>query len=321
MPKFHVSSSTSLNFSLLLTYTTWWFSAARLTTSGAGSQPKAIFILAGQSNMAGRGGVSNNTRTGLPTWDGVVPWQCRASPAVVRLSAGLKWVEAEEPLHQDIDVNRTCGVGPGMAFANELLRLDPGADVVGLVPCAVGGTSIVEWARGGYLYGLLVRRAWASVHDGGGSIRGLLWYQGESDTRTRDDAERYKARLEKFFGDLRHDLDFPLLPIIQVVIASGMGAYTERVREAQLEVGVDMENVTSVDAKGLALEADGLHLTTMAQGRLGEMLAHAFLHFFPSPAVQITSAAAPYRPPPSYNQQEELLMMPYQGPRRDFTQL
>lgn len=65
-----------------------------------------------------------------------------------------------------------------------------------------------------------------------------------------------------------------------MVLASGQGRYIEEVREAQLKI--EVPNVENVDAKGLPLEPDGLHLTTPAQVRLGDMLARAFLHFQPN---------------------------------------
>ncbi|KAF5943018.1 hypothetical protein HYC85_020660 [Camellia sinensis] len=248
---------------------------------------KSIFILAGQSNMSGRGGVNNGT------WDGVVPPQCQPSPAILRLSSELNWEEASEPLHKDIDVNATCGVGPGMVFANTVLdnknlSMSIGG-VVGLVPCAIGGTKISEWARGTYLYNQLVSRASAALQDGGGSIQAVLWYQGESDTVNPDDAALYNGRLERFFMDLRADLQSPLLPIIQVALASGQGPYIEKVREAQL--GIDLANVKCVDAKGLQLEPDHLHLTTQAQVQLGEMLANAFLQTLPSTTSDFVAVA------------------------------
>ncbi|MFS7983767.1 putative sialate O-acetylesterase domain, SGNH hydrolase superfamily [Helianthus anomalus] len=141
---------------------------------GSTSKGKNIIILAGQSNMSGRGGVQNNT------WDGIVPLQSKPNRSILRLTANLTWVEAHEPLHKDIDFQVTCGVGPGMVFANRVLQRDPSLGPLGLVPCAVGGpigTKISEWGRGTFLYKQLVRRAKAS-RIGGGSIRGLLWYQG-----------------------------------------------------------------------------------------------------------------------------------------------
>ncbi|KAF5740644.1 carbohydrate esterase [Tripterygium wilfordii] len=242
--------------------------------------PINIFILAGQSNMAGRGGVVSNTKTGITTWDGIVPPQCQSNPSILRLSADLKWVLAREPLHADIDATKTNGIGPGMSFANAILTKDNGFGFVGLVPCAIGGTNISQWEKGGVLYEQLVRRTEAAVQSGG-KVKALLWYQGESDTITREDAEMYEGRLKKFFTDVRSDLQSPLLPIFQVALASGQGPYMDIVREAQL--GINLVNLRSVDAKGLPLEPDGLHLTTQAQIVLGEMLANAYLQSPPSP--------------------------------------
>ena len=65
-----------------------------------------------------------------------------------------------------------------------------------------------------------------------------------------------------------------------MALASGSGPFIETVREAQL--GVYLLNVRTVDAKGLPLEPDGLHLTSPSQVRLGEMLADAYLQLIPS---------------------------------------
>ncbi|CAI0465096.1 unnamed protein product [Linum tenue] len=100
----------------------------------------------------------------------------------------------------------------------------------------------------------MVRRATAAVAAGGGNLRGLIWYQGESDTNSREDAEGYRGRLETLFYH---------------------GPYKETVREAQL--GISIPNLVTVDADGLPIQRDGLHLTTASQVELGHMLANAFL--------------------------------------------
>lgn len=232
---------------------------------------KTVIVLAGQSNMSGRGGIANGT------WNGIVPPQCRPSSAISRLNAELKWVEAAEPLHRDIDINATCGIGPSMAFAHKILDQISTIKAVGLVPCAVGGfegTKISEWARGTFLYNNLVRRAQAATK-GGEKIRAMLWYQGESDTVNLEDVLLYKRRLKRFFLDLRKDLKSPILPIIQVALASGQGPYIEKVREVQL--GLKLTNIRCVDAKGLEMEPDHLHLSTTGEIQLGKMLADAYI--------------------------------------------
>ncbi|KAI9201448.1 hypothetical protein LWI28_023682 [Acer negundo] len=165
--------------------------------------------------MAGRGGVTNNTQTNTLVWDGIVPPQCQPNPSILRLSAKLKWVQAHEPHHADIDFNKTNWVGPGMPFSNAVLTKDPNFGVVGLVPCAIGGTNISEWKKGSFIYGQTVGRTQAALK-ARGVIRALFLYQGESDTVTREDAKLYKQRSEKIFVDLRSDLQIPMLPIIRV---------------------------------------------------------------------------------------------------------
>ncbi|PON48860.1 SGNH hydrolase-type esterase domain containing protein [Parasponia andersonii] len=227
-----------------------------------------IFILAGQSNMAGRGGVSRGI------WDHYVPPECRPNRQILRLGAKLEWEEAHEPLHADIDAGKACGIGPGMAFANEVLRARGSSVVVGLVPCAVGGTRISQWARGTLLYSGLLSRAQESLKKGG-TIRAVLWFQGESNTVRRGDAEAYRGNMEKFVTDIRSDLGVPNLLVIQVALASGEGRYIEVVRKAQLEM--NLPNVRCVDGKGLNLKTDHLHLTTASEVQLGIKLANSFL--------------------------------------------
>ncbi|KAL4588682.1 hypothetical protein LXL04_001576 [Taraxacum kok-saghyz] len=230
---------------------------------------KQIFILSGQSNMAGRGGVKNKK------WDGVVPDDCKPDPSTIhRLNASLIWETAQEPLHADIDTKKTCGVGPGMSFANAVKDYITG--VIDLVPCAVGGTAIKEWAKGKRLYEGMVKRAKYAAGSGG-EIKALLWYQGESDAPEINAAKSYKTNMETLIHNIRSDLGLPSLPIIQVAIASG-GGHMEVIREAQK--AIDLPNVVCVDAMGLEMKEDNLHLTTPAQVQLGHMLADAYLAHF-----------------------------------------
>ncbi|GFP92152.1 probable carbohydrate esterase at4g34215 [Phtheirospermum japonicum] len=219
--------------------------------------------------MAGRGGVDRHKR-----WDGVVqPESSPDSHSVFRLNAHLVWEVAREPLHHDIDTKKTCGVGPGMSFSNAVKER---VGVIGLVPCAVGGTAIKEWARGAHLYENMVRRAKTAVAHG--EIKAMLWYQGESDAMSQQAVDSYKENVETLIHNVRADLNLPSLPVIQVAIASGDERYVEKIREIQKEI--DLPNVVTVDAKGLQLKEDNLHLTTEAQVQLGHMLADAYLTHF-----------------------------------------
>uniref|UniRef100_A0ACD5Z0J7 Uncharacterized protein n=1 Tax=Avena sativa TaxID=4498 RepID=A0ACD5Z0J7_AVESA len=249
-------------------------------TSPYAHRPKLLFLLAGQSNMAGRGAPP-----------APLPPPYLPHPRLLRLAADRRWVAATPPLHADIDTHKTCGLGPAMPFAHRVLLSsspesapssvsEPGEGdpvVLGLVPCAVGGTRIWMWARGQPLYEAAVARTRAAVADGGGELGAVLWFQGESDTIEVDDARSYGGKMERLVADFRADLGLPNLPVIQVGLASGEGNYTEIVREAQKNV--NLHNVIYVDAMGLPLSDDQLHLSTEAQLQLGEMLAQAYLEF------------------------------------------
>uniref|UniRef100_M8CD78 Sialate O-acetylesterase domain-containing protein n=1 Tax=Aegilops tauschii TaxID=37682 RepID=M8CD78_AEGTA len=224
-----------------------------------------------------------------------------------------------------------------MAFARAILpRLEPpGTAGVGLVPCAVGGTAIREWARGEHLYEQMVRRARAATECG--EIEAVLWYQGESDAESDAETAAYQGNVERLIANIRADLGMPHLPFIQgcrlsesntkqtshqsltskaggpnqatlsglghtpvqctlrraaavfhlsifraalgqVALASGNKRNIEKVREAQLSI--NLLNVVTVDAIGLPLNEDNLHLTTEAQVKLGESLAQAYISNF-----------------------------------------
>lgn len=197
-----------------------------ITATAAAAAPKNVFILSGQSNMFGRGGVTTTKLadgTILRTWDGVVPAECRPNPLILRLSEEMeceeaRWDEAREPLHKLVvnSSDNSEGIGPGMPFASALLKRDPAIGSIGLVPCAVSGSNISSWGRGSPNYTRMLGRARAAVTHEGSVLRALLWYQGESDSQYESDAEAYRCRLVKLFNDIRGDLQLPLLQIIQV---------------------------------------------------------------------------------------------------------
>nr|GEZ92261.1 probable carbohydrate esterase At4g34215 [Tanacetum cinerariifolium] len=105
----------------------------------------------------------------------------------------------------------------------------------------------------------------------------------ESDRKEPERVKMKKTRGQFFFqvveddaGALDRNINMSAYQLlVKVALASGEGTYIETVREAQL--GIKLPNVKTVDAKGLQLQPDGLHLSTPAQAQVGEMLAHAVL--------------------------------------------
>ncbi|KAL0438901.1 UNVERIFIED_CONTAM: putative carbohydrate esterase [Sesamum latifolium] len=86
----------------------------------------------------------------------------------------------------------------------------------------------------------------------------------------------YPGEYRLFIDSLHEELMHPQVPFIQVALASGQGdpKWLESIRATQL----GMNDMITVDAMGLPLQPDGLHLTAKAQVRLGNMLADAFLN-------------------------------------------
>lgn len=151
----------------------------------------SVFLLAGQSNMAGRG-VGNSLGP---------------HPQVFAFGQHERWQAAVDPLHWDKPLK--AGVGLGLAFAQELLRHAVGP--VGLVPCAAGGSCIAEWAEEGALFQNAVRRCQAAVAQGG-KLCGILWHQGESDCGSDCTAELYSQQLAQVLDALRANLwDVPVV--------------------------------------------------------------------------------------------------------------
>lgn len=171
-----------------------------------------VFLLTGQSNMAGRGVVEAEDRVGDPR---ILAWQPDG-----------RWIVARDPLH--IDKPNVVGVGPGLAFARALLPSLPEGAVIGLIPAAYGGSPISAWHKdysgdtrwddGATYY----QRALDAARDAArvGRLAGVLWNQGESDAgRARSDAgEGYLRSLGELIHHLRTDLNAPELPFVAATL-------------------------------------------------------------------------------------------------------
>ena len=166
-----------------------------MTSAASSDSPgRLVFLLAGQSNMAGRGPLADAPPPPPPataaTDERITAFSQRGNGT----TAPEAWSTAAEPLHADKPDK--VGVGPGVAFARALLRLAPPAVVpaVGLVPCAWGGSELARWEEGGDLFEEAVRRTRASLREGD-ALGGMLWHQGESDCGDERLAHTHAERL------------------------------------------------------------------------------------------------------------------------------
>jgi Carbohydrate esterase, sialic acid-specific acetylesterase len=153
-----------------------------------------LFLLIGQSNMAGRGRVEAEDQ---------VP-----HPRVWVLNRELAWVPAVDPLH--FDKPERIGTGLGKTFGAVIAEALPEKSI-GLVPAAFGGSALDEWAPGSPHYVNAVARTREALQRG--QLAGILWHQGESD-RAPDKAATYAERFQRFIAQLRVDLGAPEVPVI-----------------------------------------------------------------------------------------------------------
>ncbi|WNR46119.1 sialate O-acetylesterase [Paenibacillus roseipurpureus] len=223
-----------------------------------------LFLLIGQSNMAGRGELSE------------IHQQPKVEKHIYMLDADMNWQTACEPIH--FDKPELVGVGPGLSFARTIKPFMDG-ESIGLIPCAVGGTKIERWISKGDLYREAVSRARSAMQRG--KLSGILWAQGESDSADFLDAKSYKERLFSLISDLRNDLQAHNVPFI----ASKLGGfilpdsypYTNLVNEALAAASDSFAFYSLVVSKGLSHKGDHLHYDTESAEELGRRMAEAWL--------------------------------------------
>jgi len=216
-----------------------------------------LFLLIGQSNMAGRGPVEAQDR---------VP-----HPRVFALNKDFAWVPAVDPLHWDKpDV---AGVGPGSSFARVLAARDPKVEI-GLIPAAYGGSSLDEWAPGGKHYANAVQRAREAMKRG--ELAGILWHQGEADSAP-EKAATYTERFAKMIARLRADLGTPDVP----VIVGELGRFrpsSPNINPILAKLPEHVPHCAFVSAEGLHDKGDHLHFDSPSQREFGRRYADAWLH-------------------------------------------
>jgi hypothetical protein len=226
-----------------------------------------LFLLIGQSNMAGRGIVAEQDRTPVSR--------------VLMLDKAGTWVPAVDPMHFD---KPAAGVGLGKTFAIRIAEARPGV-TVGLIPCAVGGSPIDTW-KPGVFYAATKSHPWddamkrASLALKDGVLKGILWHQGESDC-TRELAPAYESKLTDLIARLRNELNAPDVPFI----AGQMGRFAEAPwTDAQKQVDLAHRNLPGKDPRAVFVSSEGLnhkgdkvHFDAASYREFGRRYAEAFL--------------------------------------------
>jgi hypothetical protein len=227
-----------------------------------------LFLLVGQSNMAGRGLVAAEDK---------VPHR-----RVLTLNQAGQWEPAVDPIH--FDKPAAVGVGLGRSFALAIADANPGV-TIGLIPCAVGGSPIDAWQPGVFYpptkshpWDDAVRRAKLALP--AGTLKGILWHQGESDANAQL-APAYREKLHDLIARFRVELGAPQVPFI----AGQLGRFTdvpwsefkEQIDAAHRGLPRHVPHTGFVLADGLKHKGDKVHFDADSYREFGHRYAKVYL--------------------------------------------
>lgn len=253
----------------------WVSIAAALALCGCARETSGtadVVVLAGQSNAVGYGLTAADLPPGAGAPDPeVLIWQDdRFAP----LKAGTNTGTPRQP-----------GTwGPEVGFARAWRAAHPGRRLY-LVKYARGSTSLAQgpgrdWSPA---TGELFAEASAEVEQAKTALAaqglqprlvGVLWLQGEADAADPAMAAAYGRNLTDLIATVRRRWAAEDAVVVLAKIPD-WGGQAQEVRAAQAAVDAADALTVSVDAQGLPMQPDGLHIAADGQLRLGEAMALA----------------------------------------------
>lgn len=210
------------------------------------------FLLIGQSNMAGRGFLSE-----------AIP----VDTTHIKILRNGRWQKMFRPINPDRSFS---GVSLAESFA-EAYAKKYNVDV-GLICAADGGTKLEQWQVGGILYENAVSQAKLALRTS--TIVGVLWHQGESDCAP-ELTKTYKERFEVIMNALRKDLGLDDVPFILGELGSFLKDYSEytqnyvKMNEQLREIASANKLTGIASADGLTANADNLHFNAKSLYEFG----------------------------------------------------
>ncbi len=246
----------------------------------AGKSPVKVFVLAGQSNMEGKGAISG----GAGTLEDLLQNDARGTYSYLGSANGQwavrddVWITYERSATSIRSGGLTVGygsndtqVGPELGFGH--VMGDALESQILLIKTCWGGKSLAVDFRPpssggavGFYYTEMLRlvdKALADLgttfpdYDGQGyALAGIFWHQGWNDRVNQGFNDEYEVNLANFIRDVRRDLGTPSLPF--VIATTGMSGWDEThpralsLMEAQLAVAQYREfqgTVATVDTR------------------------------------------------------------------------
>lgn len=248
-----------------------------------------VYLLAGQSNMDGRGNVSAlSTPLSSPQAGQLIYYANPADPDEIgentERSAGWQTLAPGYSVGPGTRGNALPGntFGPEISFVNALRQVNLTGNNIAVIKVSRGGTNLhTDWSPTGYMYQAFVAEVNAamqalSTNGDSGVIRGMLWHQGESDS---NDLENYQANLETLIGNARGLVSDPLLPFVIGELGQDK---PEAFRALQAAIAADNPGVGFASSLGLNTP-DGTHFDAPGQVVLGERFAEQIAILTPEP--------------------------------------
>ncbi|MCA9734847.1 sialate O-acetylesterase [candidate division KSB1 bacterium] len=224
-----------------------------------------VFIMAGQSNMAGRGFVE--------------PRDTVAHEKVLTIDKEGRVVFAKEPLHTYEP--ELTGLDCGLSFGKSLVDQLPDSIYLLLLPTAVGGSAINQWLsdanhRNVQLLDNFIEKV--EIGKKYGILKGILWHQGESDANLKS-LPYYEERLDALFKTFRSFAENDSLPIL----IGELGSYSNRPQEWE-EINKAINAYAKTDVFSAVIKTgdlthrgDEVHFNAHGQRAIGKRFAEAFL--------------------------------------------
>lgn len=224
-----------------------------------------VFIMAGQSNMAGRGVIAAQD---------TIP-----NKRILTVNAKGELVLAKEPLHF-YEPNRT-GLDCGMSFSKTLLQHIPKNITILILPTAVGGSAMQQWLSDSTYRGVNLLSNFkekVAIGQKYGTIKAVLWHQGESDA-TEKNIGLYSQRLPELFKIFRASVNNNTLPILM----GELGSYSKTDKNWQIINSKIRDYVRNdgysalIATQDLKHKGDDVHFNAEGQRTIGQRFAEKYL--------------------------------------------
>jgi hypothetical protein len=274
-----------MKFLLRLSLIILSFSCNRKITGGASSAIKEyitgnkentwVFIMAGQSNMAGRGQVE--------------PQDTITDKRILSINKTGRLIMAKEPLHW-YEPERT-GLDCGYSFGKTLIKNLPDSISILIIPTAVGGSSVSQWIGDSLYRGVKLLSNFkekTEIAKRFGVIKGILWHQGESDANAKN-IPLYNKRLAELFTKFRWIAEDNSLP----VLLGELGSFSKTpqqfkaINESLHIYTLHDKNCTVITTADLKHKGDSLHFNSEGQRMMGKRFAEAFMKKFYNSGIPV----------------------------------